>query len=195
MIYPMEKPKPTRKKKKSPLDGRPTVYREEFVQQAYIACTDGGFTNRNLAKLFGVHINTIINWIREIKEFGDAVRKGKDEYDSAKIEKALNRRALGFRYTETIKEVDSENAALAVTKTIRKFIPPDTKACEIWLCNRNPARWKKLKYVELTGKDGEKLIDCDLFKTLLGKLPKNVAEELMQRIVARIKSESSDNTK
>jgi len=48
------------------------------------------------------------------------------------------------------------------------------KACDIWLCNRQPERWRKLKHVELTGRDG-----ANLFPTLSDK-------ELDQRIAAKL---------
>ena len=129
--------------------GRPTDFKEEYIDQALIVCADDGYTNAKLAKLFSVTARTISNWLKEIPEFKEAVQTGKDEFDCEKVKKALNKRAVGFRYTETTKEYDSENN-LVSTKKVSKLVVPDTKACDMWLCNRNPNRWRKLKHVEHT---------------------------------------------
>ncbi len=51
--------------------GRPTDYEERFCQMAYVACSEGGFTDKKLAKLFGVCESTINTWKREYPEFRD----------------------------------------------------------------------------------------------------------------------------
>jgi len=164
--------------------GRPTKYHPDFVHLAYIACKEGGFTDLSLSKLLKVSKTTINNWKKEHPEFYAAVKKGKDEHDCEKVEASFLKRAKGFRYVETTRELqqvlsqpapvslqptDGTDASthqpeavatfeMVVTKRVSKVYPPDAKACMDWLCNRNPDRWKKMKHVEVTGKDGENLL-------------------------------------
>lgn len=201
----------------------PLKFREEFVHQAYIACKHGGFTDQKLADLFEVTRDTISRWKRERTEFKDALVKGKDEYDCGKVEKALNKRAVGYSYNETHKKavwidvtedtpthkgkkelptrtvIRSGTSVKQVqvtltSKVIRKMVPPDTKACEIWLCNRNPDRWKKLKHVELAGPGGESILNAPMLSTILGVIEEikgpEYVEALKQALVKDATSES-----
>lgn len=155
--------------------GRPSEFKDDYTRMAYVACSEvGGFTNVKLAKLFGVSVTTIKTWKKERPEFLTAVNTGKDIWDALIAEKSLLKRVAGFRYTETTREAAGEVLSLSITKKVSKIIPPDVKACDIWLCNRNPERWRKLKHIELTGKDG-----ADLFKNLSD-------EELDQRIADKL---------
>lgn len=168
------------KKKKLPAKktgrskGQPTKFQDKYIHFAYVACKEGGFTDLKLAELFKVSKATINNWKKDYPHFLDSIKKGKDEWDCASAEKSMLKRVVGFRYTETTREANIIKGGLSITKKVSKFIPPDVKACDIWLCNRNPKRWRKLKHVELTGKDGSAL-----FANLSDK-------ELDERIAAKL---------
>lgn len=155
---PKRKPKKTKNK-----GGRPTKFKNDYIRQAYVACKEAPFTDVKLAKLFNVSKATIANWKNEHPEFLESIKKGKDEWDCLTAEKCLLKRVTGYRYTETTRELnplskDKDQAKMIITKKISKHVSPDVKACDIWLCNRHPERWRKLKHVELTGKDGDPLI-------------------------------------
>jgi len=144
--------------------GRPTDFKEEFIEQARVACADLGATDEKLAKLFGVHRDTIYEWRKQHPKFEEAIRKGKDEFDSGKVEKALYKRATGIRFTETTREPciirkKNETAELvdlemSVTKKISKLIPADPTSMIFWLKNRQPERWKDVKAIEASGPSG-----------------------------------------
>ena len=138
--------------------GRPIKFQDDFIRMARVACEEGGFTDLKLAKLFNVSKATINNWKKDFPKFLDSIKLGKDTWDCLIAEKSLLKRVMGFRYTETTREPASEGLTLAVTKKVSKIIAPDVKACDIWLCNRNPERWRKLKHVELAGKGGGDLV-------------------------------------
>lgn len=146
--------------------GRPTEYDQEYhPPKAYEFCAEYGFTDLKLARLFDVSKATINTWKKKHPEFLDSIRAGKDEYDSEGIEKSLRRRAKGFRYSETTKEItpipDPETGKhqLIITKQVRKFVPPDTKAIEFWLRNRRNKRWPDKHDVKLEGDLNINLID------------------------------------
>ncbi|MBU2652685.1 MAG: helix-turn-helix domain-containing protein [Bacteroidetes bacterium] len=128
---------------------------------AEVACREGGLTDVKLAKLFGVAKSTINLWKKEHPDFSDSIKKGKDDWDSEKIENSLAKRALGFSYTETTKEPrlikkpdgDITTSDMVVTKKVTKLIVPDTTAQIFWLKNRQPKRWRDRHEVEVTGDD------------------------------------------
>ena len=177
------------------LGGRPTDFKEEYVHQAYVVCADDGYTNAKLAKLFDVDIRTIQNWLKNIPEFKESVLKGKDDHDSKHVEKSLLKRAKGFKHTEVTSEImwiDDPKVyqptpmqelhgigrrminTYVPTKKVTKLVVPDTKACEIWLCNRQPDRWKRIKHVEVTGGGGGPIKTQEL--TNFPKEPETIKE-------------------
>jgi len=130
--------------------GRPTKYKKKYARMAEVACREGGFTDLKLARLFDVTKSTINLWKKDHIEFSDSLKKGKDDWDSAKVETSLLKRATGYKFTETTKKsfaVKDEDAVitgyeLRTTKIVKKDIPPDTGACVVWLTNRMAKRWK-----------------------------------------------------
>jgi len=169
-------------------------YQVDFARQAYVACKEGGFTDVKLAKLFNVSKSLINNWKKDHPKFYDALKKGKDEYDCERVEAALNKRAVGFRFTETTRELDDKKSVMVITKKVSKFIPPDTKAAEFWLCNRNPDRWRKLKHVELTGKGGSNLMGAEPVTAFMAMLEKLAGPEYVEKFKADLaKYDASNN--
>jgi hypothetical protein len=70
-----------------------------------------------------------------------------DEAPRDEVEKALLRRALGFRQEEVHTEdvCDKKTGEILESvkrRTVTKEIAPDVRALLFWLKNRRPARWK-----------------------------------------------------
>ena len=161
---------------------RPTDYDEKFDAMAYVACAEGGFTDLKLSRLFDVCKATIANWKREHPSFLDSVKAGKDAFDCADAEMCLLKRVKGYKYKELTHELTTVTkqepklhpvtgqplldelgepvmgieieSAMVLTKQVTKHMAPDVKGIEMFLTNRNPGRWRRIKHVELTGKDG-----------------------------------------
>jgi transposase-like protein len=147
--------------------GRPSKYRAEYARQAREMCALGA-SDRALAKAFGVDASTIGDWRKLHEEFDKACRKGKDTFDTESVERALHKRATGYRYTEVTKEyavspktgqlvLDSEGKPQVVVKKVRKEAVPDTAAAKFWLANRNRKRWREITRIEHTDGDGQPL--------------------------------------
>lgn len=130
---------------------RPTDYRPEFDNQAYVACKEGGFTDLKLSRLFGVSKSTINRWKHDHPTFWDSIRKGKDEFNVATAENCLLKRLKGFSYKETTKEVDGVTKELETTKVVTKQVVPDTTALIFFLKNRDPERWRDKQEVQHSG--------------------------------------------
>jgi transcriptional regulator with XRE-family HTH domain len=125
--------------------GRPTLYKPDFVAQAAKACR-AGFTDQELADLFGVAVSTISAWKAEHVEFSEALKAGKAEADVL-VERALYHRAVGYSH-EVEKPMVVDKDVRIVTYTER--MPPDTTACIFWLKNRNPEEWRDKVVQETT---------------------------------------------
>jgi len=135
-------------------------YKPIFTHWSRILTEEGGLTLPALAKCFLVKENTLRRWMREHPELKEAIREGKYAYDTKKVESALLKRAKGFSYVEVTKEVaktvDPMGGAqvitdpkLHVTKTVRKYVPPDTGAAKHWLSNRDPEKWTEKLEVDV----------------------------------------------
>lgn len=129
-----------------------------FPHIAEVLCKEYGLIAAQLAEVFGVALHTINHWMIVHPKFRDAVRKGRDSFDTEKVEKSLLKRALGYKYEEkTIKNVyligkdkfTDVEVAVPAKETIvtQKELPPDVKACQFWLQNRNSDRWKAVSYI------------------------------------------------
>jgi|ERR1700761_7519258 len=132
--------------------GRPTKYKEEYIEQAQKLCKLGA-TDAELADFFKVTVSTVCLWKVEHAAFSEALNMGKEEADK-RVESALYNRAMGYSHEETdIRVVDG---SVVMTPMIKHY-PPDTTAAIFWLKNRKSKEWRDLKATELTGANGTPL--------------------------------------
>ena len=170
-------PKTTRRKAKDKAlanlpkkkEGKPTEYCKEFCHLAYIATSEGGMTNPAIARMLDCSVNVLNEWRRRHPKFDEALTSGRDFWNSDQAENSLIKRVLGYTTHETtyepkvtkagkiVMEKDGITPQLVMTKRTEKHLPPETKAISMWLYNRQPDRWRRMKYVEMTGKDGSNL--------------------------------------
>ena len=118
-----------------------------------------GMIESNIAKKLGVSESTFEQYKNQYPEFLAALKRGKAPIDF-EVESALLKRALGYTYTETKREIENlDNGVVLVKSTTEtiKEVAPDVTAQIFWLKNRNPQRWRDVKGVEMTGKDGKAL--------------------------------------
>lgn len=104
-----------------------------------------GLTDEQIAKNMGISRSTLAEWKKKYSDISDTLKKGKDVVD-IEVENALLKKALGYSYKETTKElsVDKQTgeSKLVVTKEVTKHIAPDTTAGIFWLKNRRPDEWR-----------------------------------------------------
>lgn len=123
--------------------GRPTKYKEEFVEQVYKLCLLG-HTNDELAGFFDVATSTIDLWIKEKEEFSGAVKDGRVIAD-ANVAVSLYQRATGYEHPE--EKIFNHKGEIVRATTTKKY-PPETKAIEMWLHNRCGDKFAKKVEVE-----------------------------------------------
>jgi hypothetical protein len=117
--------------------GRPTDYREEFVEQARKLCQLGA-TDIELADFFGVNVATIYRWKHSHPDFCEALCVGKAALDD-RVERSLYHRAVG--YTFESEKVFSYQGQIVRTPTL-EHVPPDPGAAMSWLKNRRGETWR-----------------------------------------------------
>lgn len=137
--------------KKRPV-GRPSKYKEEYVEQVYKLCLLGA-TDGELADFFVVNVDTIHEWKKIYKEFSDAIKRGKSLAD-ANVASKLYHRATGYEH----EDVDIKMYEGGIIKTpLIKHYPPDTTAAIFWLKNRKPKEWRDKQEIDHTS-GGEKIV-------------------------------------
>lgn len=134
------------------------IYKEEFIRQAYVACSTSGMTQKQLGVLFGVHERRIRKWMTKYPEFKEAVKGGGDEYDSGTAETCLKKRVEGYNWIEQTEEYDADDN-LIKKKIVNKHVPPDTHAIIKFLFNRSRDRWRDRKEVQVDATINVKVID------------------------------------
>lgn len=104
-----------------------------------------GLTDEQIAKNMGVRTSTLYDWKKKYSEISESLKKGKEVVDRA-VENALLKKALGYSYTETTREL--VETKMIVTKEVVKEVQPDTTAQIFWLKNRRPDIWRDRKDLE-----------------------------------------------
>ena len=107
-----------------------------------------GLTDKQIAENMGVSERTFTDWKKKFSAISAVLKKGKEVIDR-QVENALLKRALGYEYVETTKELT--DLGLTVTKQVTKQVSPDTTAQIFWLKNRKPKEWRDKKETEVTG--------------------------------------------
>lgn len=111
-----------------------------------------GLTDVQMYENLGVSCDTFYRWKREKSEFSEALKKGKEIIDR-RVENALLKRALGYKYEEVTKEDGVE------TKRVTKEVVPDVTAQIFWLKNRKPGVWRDKQELSVDGVVGVQVID------------------------------------
>lgn len=128
--------------------GRPPRYDPQWHPRvAYDFCSHSGFSNEQLADLFGFGVHVISYWLREHTEFHNAVKNGRWDFDSGKVQKSLAARACGYDITERTYEYRmNEETGIrekVLTREVTKHVPPDPTSIIFWLCNRQKDHWRR----------------------------------------------------
>lgn len=106
-----------------------------------------GSIERDIAKKLGVSESTFSGYKKEHEELLETLTVNKAVAD-ARVESALYKRAIGYEYTETSKEVGPDGVKI---KTTTKQVAPDVTAQIYWLNNRRPDRWRNKQDISIEG--------------------------------------------
>jgi transposase-like protein len=164
--------------------GRPTKYDPSFCKRVKNYCLLGA-TNPEIAKYLEVSETTIENWMKQYPEFLGAIKAGREEAD-AKVAKALYRRALGYKH-KAVKIMAVSNGEGLGSKIVHEeyteVYPPDTRAAQMWLNNRQPEKWRNQQHIDLTSK-GKELTDLT-----------KASDEDLRRVIEQANEQAGDSDK
>lgn len=104
-----------------------------------------GYTIENIADRIGISKECLWRWMKMYPEIKQAVNTGRELVDY-KVENALLKAALGYktkevRITTTIK---NGRTIETVKEKIEREQAPNVSACQVWLYNRTPKKWKNM---------------------------------------------------
>ena len=128
---------------------------QEWLEPEKLILIEGwardGLTNEQIASNMGINVSTLYNYKNEHLEILEALKRGKEVVDR-EVENALLKRALGYSYKETTRElvIDKKTGKshMEITKVVEKEVVPDTTAQIFWLKNRKPEEWRDKRQVE-----------------------------------------------
>lgn len=122
-------------------------YDPAYIEQGYFLSRDGK-TDVEMARFWKVSRTTLTNWKKAHPAFAEALKKGKDEFDTGVVEVALHARAVGYSHPE--EKVYMRDGEPQVATTV-KYYPPDVTSAIFWLKNRNPERWRDKQDLDVSG--------------------------------------------
>lgn len=107
-------------------------------------CRDG-YTFQDIANRIGISKSTLRTWRDKYPEINEALKKGREIIDY-KVENALLKSALGYKTKEV--KVTTTIKKGTVVETIKEVTEkeqaPNVYACQCWLYNRLPNKWKNM---------------------------------------------------
>lgn len=123
-----------------------------------------GLIDEDIAANMGISRSTLGEWKNKYQVISDALKEEKEVAD-IRVENALYKKALGYKYTEVTEELNS-SGELVVTKRVTKEVQPDVTAQIFWLKNRRPDLWRDRQRLEVEGIDEEKSKLDELIKQM-----------------------------
>lgn len=121
--------------------GRPTWYRDEYVDQVHKLALLGQ-TDDEMAETLGVSGTTFERWKAKKPHFRLAIARGRAPAD-ADVAFSLYNRAKGFSYTATKVFPPTKDSPVPVTVEYQEFVPGETAAASLWLRNRQGGKWRE----------------------------------------------------
>lgn len=104
-----------------------------------------GYTVQDIATRIGITQEALRGWMRKYPEIKQAINNGRELVDY-KVENALLKAALGYKTREVRITTTIRNGK--TVETIREKIEreqaPNVSACQVWLYNRVPKKWKNM---------------------------------------------------
>jgi len=128
--------------------GNRTAYKPEFVELVEKRASEG-YLNFEIAKSLGVSPAGFSKYLKVYPELKEALDRGR-QIPTAKIERALYKRALGYEAEDVEAYIDSDNRLIKARK-LKRHIPGDVGAMTFWLKNKKPKVWADKKQLELGG--------------------------------------------
>jgi hypothetical protein len=139
---------PNRAKRTKRPVGRPTLYKQVYVEIGFEQALLGS-TDAQLAAVIGVDEDTVQEWKRRHPEFSASIARGKAIADG-RVARGLYERATGYSH-DAVKIFMPAGAKEPVYAPYVEHHPPDTAAASLWLRNRQPKLWREKTDLNVSG--------------------------------------------
>ncbi len=116
--------------------GRPTLLNKHLKELAVKIARENGMTLAKLAAKLGISRTTLYLYLRDDKDFSNAIEKSLAMSDDL-VEISLFRRAVGYSHVEEKIFYDSERGKVVRARTMKHY-PPSDQAMQFYLKNRKP---------------------------------------------------------
>lgn len=143
---------------------RPTLYKKEYDEQVYKLCLLGA-TDAEIADFFNVNEDTINVWKIKRRSFSESMKRSKKAAD-AEVASKLFERATGYNYNEQVVLMAQKTGEPVVIDTVRHS-PPDIRAMQFWLKNRQSKLWRDKSILESLSDLSEAELDLVLNRLIL----------------------------
>lgn len=145
--------------------GRKTRFKPGYCKKAY-EWYSNGLTLMQIAENFGVSLAGLFYWRRKYPRFEKCFKRAL-KARVKNVEDALFQRAVGMEIVDsTTNTVVNNNGTVTRTKTTVSMLPPDVKACQYILNNRDSKRWKNQRHVEANVSSVVGNVDTDKIKSM-----------------------------
>jgi hypothetical protein len=130
-------------------------YRPNFAdlarKYALLGCQD-----EKIAELLGVTQAMFARWVAMFPEFAGMLVEGRQLAD-AEVAQALYQSAVGYSHTAVkfwlskAKDAEGNETVEVIEKVYTEHFPPNVKAAETWLFNRQPDHWRNSTHQTVEG--------------------------------------------
>ena len=118
-------------------EGRPSKKKDFDIRMIY-EMAGCGLTEKQIANVLGISIETIAKWKQSDPEFLHTLKTAKQRFDQ-EVVKSLKHRATGYSHIDTI---CFQHKGKIITKEVMKHYPPDPTSMIFWLKNRDKESWR-----------------------------------------------------
>jgi len=129
--------------------GRPSKYDSIDLAQVKIL-SESGWTDRQMFSFFNVGEATWFRWKNKHPEFRESIKNWKEKANQ-NVVRSLYERACGYSHED--EKVFKTSDDKIISHKVIKHYPPDVKAQEIWLRNRDPKDWNVSQGVDMNVTD------------------------------------------
>lgn len=104
-----------------------------------------GYKFKDIATMMCITEKQLAKWRDDYPDIQEALRKGREVIDY-KVESALLKAALGYKTKETtiISVLQNGHMVDVEKQVVEKDVSPSVSACQAWLYNRLPDKWKNM---------------------------------------------------
>ena len=128
--------------------GRPTKFEKKLLPKIK-KLVELGATDFEIAQFLGIAMSTFSLWKTKHKAFSEALSDWKTNANK-RVERSLYERAVGYKFEE--ERIFCNKDGVVTRVNVTTLIPPDVRAQQYWMNNRDPENWKHFQKIELSGK-------------------------------------------